>query len=80
MRRRRRTSRRPRRTMMPGFGATEEVVEEAVETQEARKGKRSAWPTILAVGSVGFIGLGMLYGLSRASTPGAARYKWGGIG
>ena len=66
--------------MMPGFANVEEVVEEVVVEEPATAARKSPWPTLIAVGSVGFIGLGLLYGMSRASGPQASRYAWGGVG
>jgi hypothetical protein len=67
-----------------GIGVDEEVVEEAIVEEPApaaavTNGQRSVWPQVIAVGAVGFIGLGLLYGMARASGPGASRYSWGGL-
>lgn len=80
MRRRRRTSRRRRPTMMPGFGQAEEVVEETITETTTNGNGESMVPKLVAVGAVGFIGLGLLYGMSRASGSQAGRYGWGGAG
>jgi len=73
---RRRSARR--RTALRGFGQAEEVIEEIIEAP-APSGARSVWPQVIAVSAVGFIGLGLLYGMARASGPGASRYRWGGL-
>lgn len=57
------------RGVVSGFGQAEEA--------STANGDRSPWPTVIAVGAVGFIGLGLLYGMARTSGPGAV--GWGGL-
>lgn len=39
---------------------------------------RPVWPQLVAVGAVGFVALGLLYGMSRR-TVGPVRHRWGGL-
>jgi hypothetical protein len=58
-----------------GFGDTEEVIEEIVETVSppARTGLKMA----ISVGALGLLGLGLFYGLTAKSYTGQRVYRWG---
>lgn len=64
--------------MLQGFGTTEEVISETVEETTSPK-TADTMKLAIGVGAVAFIGVGLLWGMARASGPGAHRYRWGGI-
>jgi hypothetical protein len=65
-------------TALHGFGAAEEAVVETI-TETVGSGPSDGLRLAIAAGAVGFVGLGLLYGMSRASTSQASRYRWAGL-
>jgi len=72
---RRRSYRRQHRTMLHGFGTTEEVIAETVE-ETAGPAPAGGLKMALAIGATGLIGLGLWYGITTKTYTG--RRVWRG--